>query len=239
MEYFDIMSLECKKTGLELTEEKYNKFMKYKELLQEWNKVMNLTAITEDEEIVKKHFIDSIKVFEVKYMNKAKKVIDVGTGAGFPGIPIAIMDENIQVVLLDSLQKRVNFLDEVIKQLDLKNIRTVHGRAEDFGANKEYREKFDIVVSRAVANMSVLNEFCIPFVKISGYLIALKGPVVNEEISQAKKSISVLGGKLDEVINVEFENEDFKHNLVVIKKEKATPKKYPRKAGKVSKNPIQ
>lgn len=239
MKYFDIMNLECKRTGLELTEEKYNKFMKYKDLLQEWNKVMNLTAITEDEEIVKKHFIDSIKVFEAEYMHKAKNVIDVGTGAGFPGIPIAIMNKNIEVVLLDSLQKRVNFLDEVIKQLNLKNIKTVHGRAEDFGVNKEYREKFDIVVSRAVANMSVLNEFCLPFAKIGGYLIALKGPVVNEEISQAKKSISVLGGRLDKIINVEFENEDFKHNLVVIKKQKTTPKKYPRKAGKVSKNPIQ
>ncbi|URZ08891.1 16S rRNA (guanine(527)-N(7))-methyltransferase RsmG [Clostridium felsineum] len=238
MKYFDIMSLECKKIGLNLTEEKYNQFMLYKDLLQEWNKVMNLTSIVEDEEIVKKHFIDSIKIFECKHIAKAKNIIDVGTGAGFPGIPIAIMNEKVEVILLDSLQKRVNFLNEVIDKLKLKNIKTVHGRAEDFGVNKDYRENFDVVVSRAVANMSVLSEFCLPFVKVGGYLVALKGPGINDEILAAQKAIKVLGGSLDKVINVEFENEDFQHNLVVIRKKNCTPKKYPRKAGKVSKNPI-
>ncbi|AAK81652.1 16S rRNA (guanine527-N7)-methyltransferase [Clostridium acetobutylicum] len=238
MKYFDIMSLECKKIGIEFTEEKYGKFMRYKELLQEWNKVMNLTSIVDDEEIVKKHFIDSIKIFECEHIVKAKRIIDVGTGAGFPGLPIAIMNDDIEVVLLDSLQKRVNFLNEVIKELNLKNISTVHGRAEDFGVDKDYREKFDVAVSRAVANMAVLSEFCLPFARVGGYLVALKGPGINDEISTAKKAIKVLGGTLDKVINVEFENEDFQHNLVVIKKQNGTPKKYPRKAGKVSKNPI-
>jgi len=239
MQYFDIIKTECENIGLEINEEKYNQFIEYKDLMKEWNEKVNLTAITDDKEIVIKHFIDSIKAFEFKRLSDSVKIIDVGTGAGLPGIPIKIMNNNSEVVLLDSLQKRVNFLNEVIAKLNLKGIETVHGRAEDFGTDLNYREKFDVAISRAVANMAVLAEFCLPFVKKGGYFVALKGPAVQEELDEAKKAINVLGGKIEKVIKVNFENSDFDHNLVIIKKIKNTPKQYPRRAGTVSKKPIK
>lgn len=239
MQYFDIIKTECENIGLEINEEKYNQFIEYKDLMKEWNEKVNLTAITDDKEIIIKHFVDSIKAFEFKRLSGSVKIIDVGTGAGLPGIPIKIMNDNAEVVLLDSLQKRINFLNEVITKLNLKGIKTVHGRAEDFGADLNYREKFDVAISRAVANMAVLAEFCLPFVKKGGHFIALKGPAAQEELDEAKKAISVLGGKIEEVIKVDFENSDFDHNLVIIKKIKNTPKQYPRRAGTVSKKPIK
>lgn len=239
MQYFDIIKTECENIGLEINEEKYNKFIQYKDLMKEWNEKVNLTAITDDKEIVIKHFVDSIKAFEFKNLNSAVKIIDVGTGAGLPGIPIKIMNDNAKVVLLDSLQKRINFLNEVITTLELKDIKTVHGRAEDFGTDLNYREKFDVAISRAVANMAVLSEFCLPFVKKNGYFVALKGPAVQEELDEAKKAISTLGGKIEKVIKVDFENSDLDHNLVIIKKIKNTPKQYPRRAGTVTKKPIK
>lgn len=239
MQYFDIIKAECENIGLEINEEKYNKFIQYKDLMKEWNEKVNLTAITDDKEIVIKHFVDSIKAFEFKSLNSSVKIIDVGTGAGLPGIPIKIMNDNAEVVLLDSLQKRINFLNEVITTLKLKDIKTVHGRAEDFGTDLNYREKFDVAISRAVANMAVLAEFCLPFVKKNGYFVALKGPAVQEELDEAKKAIGVLGGKIEKVIKVNFENSDLDHNLVIIKKIKNTPKQYPRRAGTVSKKPIK
>lgn len=239
MKFYDLLDRAAKDVGLELTEEKYDKFITYMRLLQEWNEKINLTAITEDEEIIKKHFIDSIKAFKREEFKVSKNMIDVGTGAGFPGIPIAIMNSSIKVTLLDSLNKRINFLNKVIEDLHLKNIVTVHSRAEDGARNKLYREKFDLATSRAVANMSVLAEYCLPYVKIGGKFIALKGPSVSEEIEDSRNAIQKLGGQLEGVLPVEIEDSDLKHNLVVVKKIQACSKVYPRKAGTISKNPIK
>ena len=208
-------------------------------LLQEWNEKINLTAILEDEEIIKKHFIDSIKAFKRDEFKKNVNMIDVGTGAGFPGIPIAIMNPNINVTLLDSLNKRIKFLDIVISKLGLKNIKTIHSRAEDGARNKKLREKFDIATSRAVANMSVLSEYCLPYVKVGGKFIALKGPAVDQEIEESDVAIKTLGGELEQICEVKIEDTDLRHNLVVVKKIKECAKTYPRKAGTISKNPIK
>ena len=239
MEFFNLLNTACINEGLSFDEEKYNKLMKYKDMIKEWNEKINLTAITEDEEIVKKHFIDSIKAFRFSKLNDAKRIIDIGTGAGFPGIPIKVIKPEIEVVLLDSLNKRVNFLNEVINELNLKNITAIHGRAEDFARETNYREKFDIAVSRAVANMAVLSELCIPYVKLNGYFVALKGPAVENEIKEGNKAVTTLGGTVEEIIKVEVEDTDLNHNLVVVKKIKETSKTYPRKAGTASKKPIK
>ena len=239
MKYFELMKNACDSVGMNFHEDKYNKFITYKKLFQEWNEKINLTAITEDEEVIKKHFIDCIKAFSENQFKEAKTLIDVGTGAGFPGLPIAIMREDLNITLLDSLNKRVNFLNIVKNSLNLTNVTTIHSRAEDGARNKELREKFDIATSRAVANMAVLSEFCLPYVKVGGYFIALKGPAITDELNDAKNAIGTLGGKLIEVIEVSVEGTDLKHNLVVIKKVKETPKTYPRKAGSITKKPIK
>ncbi len=239
MKYFELMKNACDSVKMNFDEDKYNKFITYKNLLQEWNEKINLTAITEDEEVIKKHFIDCIKAFSENQFKEAKTLIDVGTGAGFPGLPIAIMKEDLNITLLDSLNKRVNFLNIVKNSLNLTNVTTIHSRAEDGARNKELREKFDIATSRAVANMAVLSEFCLPYVKVGGYFIALKGPAITDELNDAKNAIGTLGGKLIEVIEVSVEGTDLKHNLVVIKKVKETPKTYPRKAGSITKKPIK
>ncbi|MBL4938404.1 16S rRNA (guanine(527)-N(7))-methyltransferase RsmG [Clostridium sp. YIM B02515] len=239
MKFFELLNKACANEGLEFDEDKYNKLMQYKDLVIEWNEKINLTAITEEEEFIKKHFIDSIKVFRSSELKNSKKIIDIGTGAGFPGIPIKIINPDIEVVLLDSLNKRVNFLNEVINKLQLKGVTAIHGRAEDFAREKKYREAFDTAVSRAVANMAVLSELCIPYVKVNGHFIALKGPAVDEEIKEGLKAVTTLGGVVEKVIEVEVENTDLNHNLVVVKKVKETPKVYPRKAGTASKKPIK
>ena len=239
MKYFELMKNACDSVEMNFDEDKYNKFITYKNLLQEWNEKINLTAITEDEEVIKKHFIDCIKAFSENQFKEAKTLIDVGTGAGFPGLPIAIMKEDLNITLLDSLNKRVNFLNIVKNSLNLTNVTTIHSRAEDGARNKELREKFDIATSRAVANMAVLSEFCLPYVKVGGYFIALKGPAITDELNDAKNAIGTLGGKLIEVIEASVEGTDLKHNLVVIKKVKETPKTYPRKAGSITKKPIK
>ena len=239
MQYFNMLNEACQRMGLSFDESKYNKFIKYKDLVKEWNEKINLTAITDDEEIIKKHFIDSIKVYKCDYVKNAKSIIDIGTGGGFPGIPMRIVKEDSSIVLLDSLNKRINFLNEVIEQLNLPDIRTIHGRAEDFAQTPEYRQKFDLAVSRAVANLTVLLEFCLPYVKVGGCFVALKGPAIEEELKDAEVALKVLGGKVEEIIEVDIEGSDLKHNLLVVKKIKDTPKKYPRKAGMVTKNPIR
>jgi len=239
MKFFELLNKACANEGLEFDEDKYNKLMQYKDLVIEWNEKINLTAITEEEEFIKKHFIDSIKVFRSSELKNSKKIIDIGTGAGFPGIPIKIINPDIEVVLLDSLNKRVNFLNEVINKLQLKGVTAIHGRAEDFAREKKYREAFDAAVSRAVANMAVLSELCIPYVKINGHFIALKGPAVDEEIQEGLKAVTTLGGVVEKVIEVEVEDTDLNHNLVIVKKIKETPKVYPRKAGTASKKPIK
>lgn len=239
MNYFELMEQSCKDSGLVLDNETFEKFNTYKNLLQEWNEKINLTAITDDDGVYKKHFIDSLKIFKAKEIHEAKTIIDVGTGAGFPGLPIAIMNNNIEVTLLDSLNKRINFLDTVVAKVGLKNVTTIHSRAEDGARRKDLREKFDIATSRAVANMCVLSEYTLPYVKVGGYLIALKGPAVEEEILESKNAVATLGGKIEEIIQVDIEGTDLKHNLVVVKKVKKTPPTYPRKAGSITKKPLK
>ena len=239
MEFFDLMKTAASEANLDLSEEQYEKFIKYMRLLQEWNEKINLTAITEDEEIIKKHFIDCIKAFKSEPIRNAKTIIDVGTGAGFPGLPIAIMNSNIKVTLLDSLNKRINFLNTVVNELGLENVTTIHSRAEDGARKTELRENFDVATSRAVANMAVLSEFCIPYVKKGGYFIALKGPLIDDELKDGDKAIKTLGGELKDIIEVKIEGTDLRHNIVEIKKIKQCSKIYPRKAGTVNKKPIK
>ena len=238
MEYFDLLNKASNNEGLEYNEKKHKQFMRYKELIKEWNEKVNLTAIKDDEGIVKKHFIDSMKVFKFDQLKDAKSVIDIGTGGGFPGIPMKIIKPEINIVLLDSLNKRIKFLDEVIKELQLEGIKAIHGRAEDFAQEAQYRGKFDVAVSRAVANLTVLSEFCIPYVKVGGYFVAMKGPAVEEEIKQSKNAIRMLGGRIEHIEKVQIEDSDLNHNLVIISKISETNKKYPRKAGLVTKSPL-
>lgn len=239
MNFYDLMCKSSEDVGLQLSREQYDKFIDYMKLLQEWNEKINLTAIVEDEEIIKKHFIDSIKAFNRDEFKNANNLIDVGTGAGFPGLPIAIMKEDLKVTLLDSLNKRVNFLNTVVNKLGLTNVTTIHSRAEDGARDKNLREKFDIATSRAVANMSVLSEFCLPYVKIGGSFIALKGPSVDQEINESLNAIKILGGELVEICEVNIEGTELRHNLVVVKKLKECAKIYPRKAGTITKNPLK
>ena len=224
--------------GITLNEVQKRQFLQFYELLVEWNKVMNLTAITEYEEVVAKHFLDSLASVKVCDFSKIKTVIDIGTGAGFPGIPLKIAFPQLNIVLLDSLNKRINFLNEVIRELGLQDIRCIHGRAEDFAKQKEYRENFDLCVSRAVANMSTLSEYCMPYVKVNGYFVPYKSGKIDEELEQAKKAVAVLGGKIEHVEKFQLLDTDMERSFVVVKKQKATPKKYPRKAGMPSREPI-
>lgn len=227
----------AEKMGIELSEKSLNDFETYKKLLLEWNEKINLTAITDEEGIAIKHFADSISVLPL--IDKSNvSMIDVGTGAGFPGIPIKIARNDIKVTLLDSLNKRINFLEEVKKELKLDNVECVHSRAEDGGRNPLYREKFDLCVSRAVARLNVLCEYCMPFVAVGGYFISLKGPDVTEELAEAQKAITLLGGSVEKVVDIAIPNSDITHSAVVIKKIKPVSKTYPRKAGTAVKKPI-
>lgn len=228
----DILS----KNGVD--ENKCQSFQKYFELLVDWNNKINLTAITEETEVAYKHFLDSISVFKSDVINEGNKIIDIGTGAGFPGIPMKIYDKSLSVTLLDSLNKRITFLNEVINALNLENISCVHGRAEDFGRDKNYREKYDVCVSRAVANLATLSELCLPFVKVGGYFVAMKGPKAEEEIEMGKKAIKLLGGEIESVISYPIEGTDLEHNMVLVKKISQISEKYPRKAPKPSKEPL-
>jgi len=239
MIFKDLMMEAAKDVDIKLTDKQYEKLIKYMRLVQEWNQKINLTAITEDEEFIKKHFIDCIKVFKSTELKEAKTLIDVGTGAGFPGLPIAILKDDIEVTLLDSLNKKVNFLNLVVTELELKNVKTIHSRAEDGARDNNLREKFDIAVSRAVANMAVLSEFCLPYVKVNGSFISLKGPAIEDELKNCRNALLLLGGKLKEVIKVDIEDTDLKHNIVIINKIKKCSVLYPRKAGFITKDPLK
>lgn len=228
----------AKQLDITLTETQIDQFMKYKELLQEWNQKMNLTAITEDREVITKHFLDCMTINKALNMNEKYSVIDIGTGAGFPGLVIKIAFPHLKVTLVDSLKKRLVFLDTVIKELGLIDIECVHSRAEDLGKNKAFRESFDICASRAVANLAVLSEYTLPFVKVGGYLIALKGQKLDEELEQGKKAITILGGQLEEVVHTGVPFTDLDHKIAKIKKVKPTAAKYPRKAGEPTKAPL-
>lgn len=222
---------------VELSERQFNQFILYYEMLVEKNKVMNLTAITEWNEVVLKHFVDSLSIKEYCEL-KNQTVIDVGTGAGFPGIPLKIAFPELRIVLVDSLNKRIKFLDEVIEKLELKDIKTVHGRAEDVGINSDYREKFDLCVSRAVANLSTLSEYCVPLLKVNGLFISYKAGNIDEELENSKNAIFKLGSKLEMVQPFELPGSDIQRNFVFIRKNVKTSKKYPRTAGKPSKEPL-
>lgn len=228
----------ARELNVDLSEDQKKKFDMFKELLKEWNEKINITAITEDREIDIKHFLDSISIFKSGKILAGKSIIDIGTGGGFPGVPIKIIEEDCQVTLFDSLNKRLIFLDEVIDKLGLKDIRTVHGRAEEFGRKEDFRECFDLATSRAVASLNTLCEYALPFVKPGGYFIAMKGPDVDEEMENSKKAIEILGGEIEGKIDVLLPFSDIGHNLLIIKKLAKTPAKYPRGGGKPRKSPL-
>ncbi|MDD6232071.1 MAG: 16S rRNA (guanine(527)-N(7))-methyltransferase RsmG [Frisingicoccus sp.] len=239
MEKTDRFLKSLEKLNIHLNEKQVYQFMKYYEMLIETNKVMNLTAITDFDEVIDKHFVDSLALIQAIDLNKELKVIDIGTGAGFPGIPLKIAFPELDILLLDSLNKRIHFLNQVISELGLENIQTIHGRAEDFGKNPLYREKFDLCVSRAVANLSTLSEYCVPFVQVDGYFISYKSGKVQEELDASRHAVDILGGKVEKCLNYALADTDMERSLVVIHKLKPTKKAYPRKAGKPSKEPLQ
>lgn len=242
MEIFkEKMEIALKKANLIIDEYKIDKLYIFYQKLVEVNQYMNLTAITEMEEVIYKHFLDSILILKYfpEIKNEKIRIIDIGTGAGFPGLPLAIVCDDIEIYLLDSLNKRINFINTIIKLLSLKNIKAVHGRAEDFAKKSDFREQFDFSLSRAVANLSTLSEYCIPFVKKNGRFIAYKSGEIDKELEDSKKAIGILGGKIDKKIEFSLPEFEAGRSFIVINKIKNTEKKYPRKAGLPSKEPLR
>ncbi|MFU0827997.1 MAG: Ribosomal RNA small subunit methyltransferase G [Lachnoclostridium sp.] len=238
MDYLGLFHNLLGELNINLSSLQTEQFFKYYELLIEKNKVMNLTAITEMEDVIKKHFIDSLAITRVFDMNQNITILDMGTGAGFPGIPIKIAFPNTKLVLLDSLNKRIHFLNDCIHELGLEDIEAIHGRAEDYAKDPMYREKFDLCVSRAVARLATLSEYCMPYVKVSGYFIPYKAGNIKEELDESKKAIKILGGTIEKADNYLLPGTDMERTLIKIKKTSSTPKIYPRSAGKPSKEPI-
>lgn len=226
--------------NISLSEKQVEQFIIYYEMLVEKNKVMNLTAITEYEDVVVKHFVDSVLLNQIIDLNEVKSVIDVGTGAGFPGIPLKIVFPHLKITLLDSLNKRINFLKEVVDRLKLENVECIHGRAEDFGHNEDYRENFDLCVSRAVANLSTLSEYCVPFIKVNGMFISYKSANLDEELNNSENAIKILGCSISDNKSVILPgtSDNTVRKFIVIKKGNKLSKKYPRKAGLPSKEPL-
>ncbi|SDL15411.1 16S rRNA (guanine(527)-N(7))-methyltransferase RsmG [Natronincola ferrireducens] len=229
----------CNELDINIQEKQVNQMLKYKDLLLEWNEKMNLTAIEEEREVIIKHFLDSISCLKVQQLKNSGKVIDVGTGAGFPGIPLKAMFPQLKLTLLDSLNKRINFLKEVCLQLELQDVEFIHGRAEDYGQNKNHREVYDYAVARAVAPLNILVEYCLPFVKVGGFFICQKGKALDEELVEGEKAIKVLGGKVIDKKEIPLPFSDITHNILIIEKTGVTSTKYPRKAGKPTKDPIK
>ncbi len=234
--FYEYIQKNSRNLNIMFNVEQMEKFFKYMNLLIDWNEKINLTAITEPKEIIIKHFIDSVTIS--KYLNNNDKIIDIGTGAGFPGIPIKIVDDTLNITLLDSLNKRINFLNEVLKKLELNNIVAIHSRVEDFGRSIKNKEMYDKAVSRAVARLNVLAEYMLPLLKVGGQCICMKGPDIDEEVGQSEKAINILGGKIKEVEKFTLPNTDMGRSIVIIEKIKVTPNKYPRKAGIPSKEPL-
>jgi 16S rRNA (guanine527-N7)-methyltransferase len=234
----DILKKGFNELNLSYDSIKDEKFEKYKLLLKEWNQKINITAIKDDEEIYIKHFLDSVVLLSRDMESETKSIIDIGTGGGFPGIPLKIANINYEVTLLDSLRKRIDFLSIVVKELNLNNVNLIHGRAEDFGQSEKYREKFDICVSRAVAPLNILSELCIPFVRLGGYFAAYKSENISEEISSSESAIIKLGGRIKEIKEIKIPSSDIIRKIVIIEKVENTHKIYPRKAGKPSKYPL-
>lgn len=238
------LQMESEKLGLSLSDDQIDKLFIYYSMIVEKNKVMNLTAITEEDDFILKHIVDSLALVKAGdrirniLSDSEKRIIDVGTGAGMPGIIIKICFPNSNIVLSDSLKKRLNFLDDVISELSLKNICTLHGRAEDIGRNKDYREYFDLAVSRAVANMSTLSEYCLPLIKISGIFLPYKSGDIEKELGESENAIRILGGSCKEVIRYNLPETNMRRTLILIEKRKNTPKAYPRRAGIPSKEPL-
>lgn len=220
------------------TEKMLEQFDLYYGILIEWNKVMNLTGITEYNDVIVKHFVDSLSIVKAVDMSNISTMIDIGTGAGFPGVPIKIAFPHINVCLLDSLNKRIKFLNKVIDKLGLTDVTALHGRAEDYARQKDYRQKYDLCVSRAVANLSVLSEYCLPYVKNGGYFVSYKSGEIDEELLYSKNAIKLLGGKIQDIIKFELVNTDINRSFIVIKKIISTDKRYPRKAGMPAKEPL-
>lgn len=229
---------QLKDLNIHLEESQKQQFQKYYELLTEWNKVMNLTGITDYDEVNEKHFVDSLSIVKAIDIEKIKTVIDIGTGAGFPGLPLKIVYPHLNIVLLDSLNKRVKFLNTVIDELGLNNIETLHGRAEDYAKQKEYREQFDLCVSRAVANLSTLSEYCIPYIRIGGIFISYKSGNIEKELEASQKAVKILGGKPIETVKFQLPGTEIGRSFVKIEKKEHTKNKYPRKAGLPSREPI-
>lgn len=240
-QFSTLMKEELEEIGITLNEEQMNQFYRYYELLEEWNKVMNLTTITELEDVVTKHFTDSLSLVKAipNLGEEPISILDMGTGAGFPGIPLKIVFPKLKITLLDSLNKKINFLNHVIEELKLEDIDAIHGRAEDFGRDKDHRERYDYCVSRAVANLTTLSEYCLPYVKIGGAFIPYKSGKIEEELSQAKGAVKLLGGKVEEVVAFLLPKTEVERTFVVIRKKEGTSKKYPRKAGLPGKEPIR
>lgn len=228
---------EAEKLGLVVSENANNLFAKYNEMLISYNEVMNLTAITEPDEVKEKHFLDSITLILSEKLENGMSLIDIGAGAGFPSLPVKIVRDDLKITMLDSLNKRIGFLNDVIKEMGLKNIEAIHFRAEDAGKDKNFREKYDIATARAVADLAVLSEYALPFVKVGGYFVALKGNSPKEEAEKAKKAIREMGGEIEEIKEVKLPS-GIDHSLVIIRKVIPTPDKYPRKAGTPVKKPI-
>lgn len=235
---YQILEQKLGELGIKQDQNQLERFHKFYQLLIEWNKVMNLTGITEYEDVVEKHFVDSLSIIKAIDLSGIHTVIDVGTGAGFPGIPLKIAFPHLRVVLLDSLNKRIKFLDEVISQLGLTEIRTIHGRAEEYARKEEYREQFDLCVSRAVANLSTLSEYCLPYIQVGGMFVPYKSGEIDDEVEQSKKAVRILGGNIKEVMKFELPGTDIHRSFVLIHKEQHTQKKYPRKAGIPAKEPL-